>query len=165
MGTIRRIILGAALIALAGCAPVISKDTLRRMDSGLRFEEVIKDPGSYTGRTIVVGGTILSMENLKSRTVVEVIEQDMDSRLKPVKPESSAGRFLVEFDGFKDPALYNRGKRITVAGTITGVEKRMLDKTEYAYPVIKPAEHHLWEETRGSSEPRIGIGLGVGFGF
>jgi len=160
----RNIILAVALIALFGCAPVISEKTLGQMDRGLNLEEVLKDPGAYTGRTIVLGGTILTVENLEGRTVAEVIEQKMNSQLKPVKPESSAGRFLVEFEGFKDPALYNKGRRITVAGTITGVEKRTIGKTAYTYPVIRPAEHYLWEEA-GSTEPRVGIGLGVGFGF
>lgn len=161
----RNMILAGTLLLLAGCGPVISKDTLGRIDRTLTFEEVIKDPGAYAGRTIVLGGTILAVENLDGRTIAEVIEQDMNSRLKPVRPESSAGRFLIEFDGFKDPALYNRGKSVSVAGTITGVEKRMLGKAEYAYPVIRPVEHYLWEEERGPSEPRIGLGLGLGFGF
>ena len=161
----RNMILAATLLLLAGCGPVISKDTLGRIDRTLTFEEGIKDPGAYTGRTIVLAGTIMAVENLQSGTVAEVIEQDMNSQLKPVRPESSAGRFLIEFDGFKDPSIYNRGRRVSVAGTITGVEKRMLGKAEYAYPVIKPVEHYLWEEQRGPSEPRIGIGLGLGFGF
>lgn len=165
MHIVRHIMLVAAIFVLAGCGPVLSKDTLGRVDRTLTLEEVIKNPDAYAGRTIVLGGTILAVENLQSRTVAEVIEQEMNSQLKPVRPESSAGRFLIEFDGFKDPALYNRGRRITVAGTITGVEKRMLDKAEYAYPVIKPDEHYLWEEESGPSEPRIGLGLGLGFGF
>jgi len=155
----------AALLALAGCGPVISKETLGRMDRTLTLEEVLKDPGAYTGRTIVLGGTILSVENLQGRTVAEVIEHEMNSQLKPVRPESSAGRFLVEFDGFKDPSVYSRGKRISVAGAITGVEKKTIGKTEYAYPVIRPEEHHLWEAASEPSSPRIGLGLGLGFGF
>jgi len=157
--------LAAALFILAGCAPVISEKTLGQMDRGLNLEEVLKDPGAYTGRTIVLGGTILAVENLEGRTVAEVIEQEMNSHLKPITPENSAGRFLVEFDGFKDPAVYTKGRRITVAGTITGVEKRTIGKTAYTYPVIRPAEHYLWEETSASTEPRVGIGLGVGYGF
>ncbi|MDP2690781.1 MAG: Slp family lipoprotein [Deltaproteobacteria bacterium] len=161
-GPLRKTLLVIALLALAGCGPVLSKETLGQVDRGLQFEEVIKDPSAHTGSSVVLGGTILGIENLRDRTIIEVLEQDMNSQLRPIDPEKSAGRFLVEFDGFRDPAIFSRGKLLTVAGRITGAQERPLGKGTYAYPVIKPIEHYLWEERGYSGEPRIGIGVGIG---
>lgn len=160
--SIKTLVAAAALLALAGCGPVLSRETLGQTDRGLGFEQVIKDPAAYTGKTIVLGGTILGIENREGTTVVEVLEQEMNSRLMPVDPESSAGRFLVEFDGFKDPAVFTNGKLLTVAGTITGVRKRRLGGSTYTYPVIRPVEHYLWKRRGYGGGPRIGIGLGIG---
>ena len=44
MYIVRHIMLVAAIFVLAGCGPVLSKDTLGRMDRVLSLEEVIKSP-------------------------------------------------------------------------------------------------------------------------
>ncbi len=159
---VRYTLLLLCLAFVAGCGPVLSDGTLKQVDREVSFVQVIKDPASFTGRKVVFGGAILGVENLADRTVVEVLEEGMNSQLKPVDPDKSAGRFLVSYDGFKDPAIYMPGKLITVAGTITGAEKRKLGKGSYTYPVIKPIETYLWRETNYSDEPRIGIGVGIG---
>lgn len=152
-----------ALLLLAGCGPVLSDETLRQVDREIRFEDVAAGPSAYTGRSVVFGGTILAIENRQDRTVIEVLEQDMNSQLKPVDAEKSKGRFLVEFPDFKDPAIYGKGRLLTVAGKVKGTEERKLGERTYTYPVITPIEHYLWTEERYYDQPRIGIGVGIGF--
>lgn len=159
----RLLVFASVALLLGGCAPVISKQTLATVDRGLEFNEVIREPDAYAGRSVVFGGTILGVENMDGRTVVEVLQERLNSQLKPVDPEESAGRFLVEFDGFKDPVIYSTGNRLTAAGEITGVERRKLGKATYAYPVLKPREHYLWGPRPYDPGPRIGIGIGLGY--
>lgn len=152
-----------ALLFAAGCAPVISKDTLKTVDREIRFEDVVKDPGAFTGRSVVFGGTIISTENREGTTVIEVLQEGLNSQLKPVTPEESAGRFLAEIEGFRDPAIYAPGRGITVAGELTGAERRELGKGSFNYPVIRSREHYLWEVRGYDPGPSIGIGIGLGF--
>lgn len=149
---------------IPGCAPVISEGTLKLAKGEVRFEDVLEDPGRYTGSTVVLGGTILRAENLEDRTIVEVLQQRLGWRLKPVDPDGTKGRFLVSFSGFRDPAVYAAGRRITVAGRVAGFETRMLGPIPYRYPVIEPIEHYLWSEPC-DGEPSLIIGVGVSHGF
>jgi len=167
MKTVKSLASAAALfILLAGCAPVISEGVLKTVDRTIEFKTVAADPAGHAGRSVVFGGTIILVENLEGATVMEVVQEGLNSQLKPVAKDESAGRFLVRFGEFKDPAIFGAGKRITVAGVVKGAETRPLGKGTYRYPVIEPKEYYLWERSdydRGS--PRIGIGLGLGFGF
>ncbi|MBI1910540.1 MAG: Slp family lipoprotein [Deltaproteobacteria bacterium] len=164
MGNIFRIFMLLAVFTVVyGCGPVISKETLKQVDRNVTFEEVSKNPTQFIGKKVAFGGTIINTENEENRTLIEVLQEGLDYRLKPVEPAESAGRFLVAFDGFKDPAIYSKGKRITIAGTITGVEDRKLGQITYKYPVIKPDEHRLWIPRTYEREPSIGIGIGLGY--
>ena len=147
-------------VLLAGCAPVISESTLATVDREVGFEELVKNPGAYTGRRVLLGGTIIKVENLEDRTMLEVLQAPIKTRLRPGPADESAGRFLVEFDGFLDPVVYS-GKLMTVAGTVEGVLEKTLGKMTYKYPVIRPVEHYIWRKGYDTG-PRFGIGVGVG---
>jgi outer membrane lipoprotein len=60
----------------------------------------------------------------------------------------SRGRFIVKSPQFLDPALYKKGKRLTVAGQVIGKETRALGETEYTYPVVMAKEVHIWKSTQ-----------------
>jgi len=156
---LKAILAALILTALAGCAPVISKNVLATADQSIPFREIAKDPAKYTGRTVVVGGAILSSRNLEDQTEIEVLQMPLGYRLKPVNPEESAGRFILVFKGFKDPAIYSEGRKITAVGRVEGSMKGEVGKMPYDYPVIKPDEDYLWQM---EYEPSIGLGVGVG---
>lgn len=164
MNSAKMLIIAAVLLVIAGCGPVISENVLKTVDRDIEFRSVAADPDRYNGKSVVFGGTILNIENLEGVTVMEVVQEGLNSQLKPVERNESAGRFLVKFDRFVDPAIFSAGKRITVAGVVTGTETRPLGKGNYRYPVIEPKEHYLWEPSDyDSSSPRIGIGIGLGY--
>ncbi len=148
-----------ALILVAGCAPVIPQNILSTVDKDLAFSDLIKNTDAHAGKTILLGGEIISVENLETTTVVEVLQEATNRRGKPVGADTSEGRFLAVFKGFKDPAVYSKGKLLTVAGVVKGVETKKLGKSDYRYPVIGETAHYLWQQGR---EPSFGIGIGVG---
>lgn len=161
----KMLLIAGILALLAGCGPVISDEVLKTVNRDIEFRQVAADPAKYTGKSVVFGGTILNVENMENVTEMEVVQEGMNSQLKPVERGESAGRFIVRFNRFMDPAIFSAGKRITVAGVITGTETRPLGKGTYRYPVIEPKEHYLWEPSdydRGGG-PRIGIGIGLGY--
>ena len=152
------------LAIVAGCAPVISENVLKTVDREIEFRAVAADPARHIGKSVVFGGTIILVENLEGATVMEVVQEGLNSQLKPIAQEESAGRFLVKFKEFKDPAIFSAGKRITVAGVVTGTETRPLGKATYRYPVLEPREHYLWEPS-DYDRGRTSLGIGIGFGF
>ncbi|MEE9614792.1 MAG: Slp family lipoprotein [Thermodesulfobacteriota bacterium] len=154
----------ATLVMLAGCAPVISSEVRKDVDPDVRFEELLAGPEGHTGKTVLLGGTILKVETLADKTVMEVLQKPLKTNLRPVdQAEKSLGRFLLAFDGFRDPTLYTPGSDITAVGTVTGSETRQIGDHTYDYPVISPVEDHLWQTRRSWPDLHLGIGVGTTF--
>lgn len=156
------ILLIVPVAALAGCAPVISQKTLDTVDRAAAFRDVQADPARYAGRPVLFGGAIIAVENLTDATYVEVMQQPLNSRLRPIDPGKTQGRFIAVFKGFKDPAIHAPGRFLTVAGKVSGSQTRLLGKMDYRYPLIEVIEDHLWPGPGEPASPGVSIGLGVG---
>jgi len=155
----------AAVLLLAGCAHVISKETLKEVDRNATFAQVVKAPDAYIGKTVLFGGEIIETKNFADKSQVVVLQSPLDSRDRPVGGDVSEGRFIVTTTGFLDPAIYSPGRKITVAGKVVGKEKRPMGEIEYTYPVIEKQGLYLWPvEMPASAEPRWQFGFGVGTG-
>ncbi len=149
---------------LAACTPAISKKSLDKVDPNLSFQMLIKDPELYRGKNILVGGQILAVNVREGESWVEVLHKPLDWQHNPKDTDESAGRFLVRFQGFLDPAIYTAGKKITVVGEVQGKKVQPLKEMDYAYPVLTPREHFLWKP-EDSTSPRFHFGIGVGVGI
>lgn len=147
------------LVILSGCAPVIPQKSLDTVDRRIQFDDVRSEPEKYNGSIVLLGGVIVAVENQDMETVIEVMQQPLNSNLRPVKPGASAGRFLAGFTGFKDPAIYAPGRLITIVGTVKGSQARPLGKMDYSYPVIGVVEDYLWA-ARADSNTTFSIGVG-----
>jgi len=156
----------AAMLLLAGCAHVISKQTLKEVDTSVTFAQVAKDPDAYKGKTVLFGGDVIEAQNLPDKTLVVVLQRPLGRRGEPAAGDVSEGRFIIRNPGFLDPAIYSPGRKITVAGTVAGKEVRPLGEIEYTYPLIEKRELYLWPpEESASTEPKVHFGFGVGVGF
>jgi len=156
----------AAMLLLAGCAHVISKQTLKEVDTNITFAQVAKDPDAYKGKTVLLGGDIIKAQNFSNMTLIVVLQRPLGRRGEPAAGDVSEGRFIIRNPGFLDPAIYSPGRKITVAGTVVGKEVRPLGEIEYTYPIIEKRELHLWpEEEAATAEPRVHFGVGVGVGL
>lgn len=150
------------ITSLISCAPVISPEVLKTVDQTITFEQILINPDAYKNKMVLLGGTIIKTINLPDETLIEVIQQPLNSRNMPKNPEASKGRFIILFKEFKDPAIFSQGRLITAAGEITGSRQRPLGEANYNYPVIYPKEYHLWK-SYGSPGIQIGIGIGTSF--
>ncbi|MBK5102131.1 MAG: Slp family lipoprotein [Desulfobacteraceae bacterium] len=155
-----------SLLWLAACAAAISPEMLKDVDQSLPFEGILKDPAAFQGKAVLLGGDIIETENFPDKTLIIILQRPLDSKQKPSGEDKSKGRFIVSAPGFLDPAIYGRGRQITVVGTVAGKVVRALDEIEYTYPIIDRRELYLWpiEETF-ETEPRVIFGIGIGFGF
>ena len=156
----------ASFLLLAGCAPVISKGALKKVDQGLGFEQLLKDPEAYREKTVLLGGNIIETKNLPDRTLIFVLQRPLGFRKEPTGEDVSKGRFIVYVPGFLDPAIYRHGRKITVAGSVLGKEVRPLGKIKYSYPVTEKKELHLWPaEESYVTEPGVHFGVAIGTWF
>lgn len=153
-------------LALAGCAPVISKENLKLVDESLTYEKVRLNPQAYRGKHVLTGGYITRVTNMKEGAELEVVQSELDGNRRPKDTTQSQGRFLARTDRFLDPMVYRAGLPVTLVGEIVGIETRPLFQVEYNYPVFSVKELHLWKETeerRTSPSFHFGIGIGTFF--
>ena len=132
------------LFCLAGCAAVISKQLREQVVKELTLRVVLKDPEAYKRETVLWSGVIISSVNVKEGTSIEVLQKPADIQGKPKDVDESEGRFLALYSGYLDVAIYNVGRKVTVAGEVQGKKIQRLGKIEYTYPLISAKEIHLW---------------------
>jgi len=159
-------LVAVATLAVAGCAAVISQDTLETVDKEIRFEQVLENPDAYRGKVVLLGGEIIKTENVPDKTVITVLQRSLGYNQKPDSEGESKGRFIVSTPDFLDPAIYRPGRKITVVGSVMGKEVRPLGELEYVYPVIEKKELHIWPvEGAPATSPRFHFGIGIGKTF
>ncbi len=163
----RRAVLGLAagvafLAALAGCSPPFSRELLDRVDRNVPYADVQKEPERFTGKILMLGGIIVDSRNLKAGTQLEVLQQPLDGKGRPLETDETGGRFLVTTEQFLDTAIFHRGRAITVIGEVVGQQTHPLGQIEYRYPVLKAQDVHIWSPSGG---PQFSIGVGVFHGF
>ena len=158
---VRSLIVICCLFFFSGCAHVISQELRNKVDPSLTFGTVIKNPVAYKGQTVVWGGEIVETLTQKyGTTEIEVFQIPLDSQDAPKAPNASEGRFLILVDKSLDPNLYQKGKRITVAGEILGEQIKPLGEMDYRYPLISSKQIHLWEEPSYRFYPSFFISVG-----
>lgn len=145
---------------------MISQEVLKQVDQTMHFEQLLKNPEAYRGKTVLFGGDIIETKNLPERTLISVLQRPLDFRNRPAAKGESKGRFIVSAPGFLDPAIYRPRRKVTVVGLVVGKEVRPLGEVEYTYPVISKRELYLWpSEESTKAEPRVHFGVGIGIVF
>jgi len=153
-------------LVMAGCAPVISPAVLKEVDQSVGFEQVLKNPLAYRGRTVLLGGDIIETQNFAEKTLIVVLQRSLGFRKKPAAEGESKGRFIVSVPGFLDPAIYRPRRKVTVVGSVSGKEVRPLGEIEYTYPIITKRELYIWPvEESSATQPRVRFGVGIGIGL
>jgi outer membrane lipoprotein len=126
-----------------GCVPVVSKTLLKEAQT-IPFRELSSEPEEYKGKTVILGGIILDVKVEKEKTILEVLQVPASPYERPKDMEKSEGRFIVEYPSFLDPAIYTKGKAITVGGVVKGKEVGKIGERELVYPLIEGKEIYLW---------------------
>jgi len=141
------------ILLLPSCAPTISKQLRQQVEPGLTFARLAADPEAYKEKIIILGGVIAQTTPKPGQTELEIVQKKLDYFNEPESTDASEGRFLVIADGFLDPLIYQKDRRITVAGEVLGAEVRPLGEVEYHYPVIKAREMKLWPKFKPTPPP------------
>lgn len=151
----RRSFLVIAVALFAGCATPIPPEIRLEPAGNPTLAEARQAPERYLGKAVRWGGTIAGVRNAEQATELEVVAQRLDSFGQPFGEDPSPGRFIARIPGFLEPMVYAPGRRVTVAGTLTGPREGRIDQYRYRYPVVEVSSHRLWppREPRGAYGP------------
>lgn len=144
MANWQRFCFALALSIVAGCASNIPV-TIRNPPPGNPVvAEVRKDTPKYLNSMVRWGGTIASVENRPNYTLVEIVARELSGNGRPNQSDRSMGRFLARIDDFLDPAIYEKGRLLTVNGTVVDNVTRPIGEFTYNFPVVKADDYFLW---------------------
>ncbi len=122
---------------------------------------------SVKGKSFTWGGSVLSVKNLKDRTLVEVMAYPLNAKGLPLGKGGMQGRFLAEYSGFLEPAEYPQGQLITVTGPLLGYVDGKVGAADYRFPVLQAEQIKRWPDSRlyrRGDKPRVNLGVGFGSG-
>ncbi len=163
----------AALLTGNSCSsgpPVIPPELEAQVDASVTFRDILSAPSAYQGRTVVLGGEVLSARRQQEGTQFEMLQLPVNGDDPPVARRSeSQGRFLAFDSEATDPAAYPPGTRVTMVGEVRGEMVQRLDESDYRYPTIMVKHLHVWDPAdyrgRRRASPTVGLFGGLGFGF
>jgi outer membrane lipoprotein len=153
---------------LLGCTPVLSNQVVQQADEKIAFQDLQKQPGRYRGAVVILGGQILETVVKEHETRVQVLQLPLGAQQRPDITMPSEGRFIVIYKRFADPLIYEKGRKITVAGSVEGAQAIMLNSGPYNMPVLLERETHLWKTEEYypvyALGPAVQFGIGIGVG-
>ncbi len=91
------------------------------------------------------GGTIASVDNREDgSTVLEIVSRPLTSTGRPIRNDSSDGRFFAEVNDVLDPSIIKPGRDITVTGLVGEVRDGSIGDSPYRFPVVDVDDYHYW---------------------
>lgn len=139
----KRLLLLILLLSLNACSNL--SPAIRNAPSmDLKPEQVLQNPGHYRGEPVRWGGIIIGVENENEVSRLQILSYPLNYYGRPHTSREYGSRFIVESKKFLDPAIFKLETEITIAGTVLGEVKRMIDKKTLTLPLISLKEVHLW---------------------
>ncbi len=138
----------SAAMLLSACASTTVPELIRKPpEQNPQISQVRENPESYIGAVVRWGGDIVRTENRTETTWVEVIGRDPWRNGRPKDSDASGGRFLARIRGFIDPAVFKKGRQLTVRGKLGQPISRLIGDFAYLYPVVEVSAYYLWPES------------------
>lgn len=145
------LLLAGSLLLFSCARPVLNKSYLREGDRKVSFTELRGNPGQYKGKLFVFGAVIVDTRLVKAGSQIEAMHVPVDSSGYFEESGLSEGRFLALLpnDGqILDPAVYSRGRRVTLAAEFIITQKGTINDMEYQYPFFRIKAIYLWPKER-----------------
>ena len=139
-------------LLLAACAGQPPKGLEAPSKGQPLLQAVQSEPSRFVGSDVRWGGEIIRVTNDAAVTDVEIFGRPLLQNAEPSNDGGEGVGFIARVNGFLDPAEYQPDKRMTVRGTIDGLEVRAVGEYPYRYPVVLVETHHLWPVYR-DTEP------------
>ncbi|MEE8379165.1 MAG: Slp family lipoprotein [Gammaproteobacteria bacterium] len=143
-----RLILCLALLTLSACASQVPILIKLPPTPDPDFIQVKDNIDTFQDQYVRWGGKIISVENKEDSTWIEILASPLNSYGRPNSYTDYEGRFIARIDGFLEPELYSKDRKITIFGTIDTEFVKRIDDFPYSYPLVSAKEHYLWPEYR-----------------
>lgn len=140
------VLIGLMAAAAGGCS-VISRQMMAEARTDVLFPQLLQHTDRYKGQAVVLGGHVIEVRNQARRTVMVILQSPLGFGQEPLSPDRSQGRFMLQHEGFLDPEVFAKGRRLTVAGRVLGQTRETIDQEPYDYPTLEALEIHLWERS------------------
>lgn len=140
------LIMSFTLLSLSACSMFPDEIATENEAALVDYAQATANPQQTVGQSARWGGVIADVRNGKDFTIIEMVNFPLKSWGRPIVKDQTNGRYLVLIDGFVDPAVYKKGRSLTVLGTLEAPQKGKIGEYTYLYPVIKASGYHLWEK-------------------
>ena len=161
----RLLLLSIVLFVLGACASGPGFDE-RQVNMAVTPRSAVAELDMIRGQTVLWGGVILNTINKKSMTRLEVLAYPLNSSQMPQRDRDPLGRFILDKQGFLEPATYAEGRLLTTTATVVGTDRGQVGGVDYVYPVIEAGDIYLWpRDSEDASRNRVHFGIGVGIGL
>lgn len=129
----------------AGCAWYpIDRTYMREAAQNVTVPMVQNELKKYDSAIVIWGGIVLSDINDSSGSNLVIMETSLDDAGYPMEANLPRGRFIARTRLFLDPEIYRKGRRVTLAGQVTGLSTRKMGDGTYAYPILDIKELRYW---------------------
>jgi len=136
-----------ASLALSACTHAMTQELREAVQPDITFADIVNSPEDHAGEQFIIGGFIASGKVDEEGTFLEMVQSPTQNDGTVIDPDVSGGRFIAFFPGERlDPAIYERGRVMTLGGTLTGTITGKIAGKEYTYPVLEVAESQLWKD-------------------
>jgi len=117
-----RLMLSAVLSASFSCAPryVISDQIRSEAERAVSFQTLVNATTRYVGKTVILGGYIIETKPVAGETNMTVLQTPLLTGEKPDSMSRSQGGFILTYKGYLEPEVYEKNRRVTVAGKVVG---------------------------------------------
>lgn len=107
------------LPTLAHPASPVSAELYAEVDHGLKAARVLADPGSYQGRTLLLGGRVERTVSDATGVIIEIDGYQLAEDDRPETPDPTLGRFVATGTDL-DGGRLQPGRLVTLVGRIEG---------------------------------------------
>ncbi|TVQ67327.1 MAG: hypothetical protein EA373_12630 [Oceanospirillales bacterium] len=146
-----RFILLMMVVVIAGCSSIPSDLQTPDDQSLLPFSATkTTQPSNQLARW---GGEVVSVNNLEIGSMIEVVEFSLNAAGRPIKSDTSGGRFRILVGDFIDPAIYVSGRQVTALGVFSSLDEDKVGDQAYFFPILTAEQLHLWPEIKEPSNP------------
>lgn len=132
-------------LLLSGCSTI--PKSIRGSEVAVNpatYEQIALSPVLYQGQEVRVGGKVINVINLPSKTILEIAVLPLNEYARPKINETFQGRVLVYTDNFLDPDNF-RNRFVTVLGKIEGTENQLIGKRPYRFLKMSVVGYQVWQ--------------------
>lgn len=133
------------LVLVTGCTAPLAPEVRGKLDPDLEFATIQADPQRFQGKSLMLGGSIVSLKTDDQGSLLEILRWDLNRWGEPLELADAGERFLVRTPQQLDSDRYSRGRLVTLGATLSGTANITSNEREESALLFDLLEIHLWD--------------------